>query len=239
MTPPHSTGRRTQTALSPMKEVAWGARPRTVSAAALLGDRLNLGARAGAGSAFSPLLTSINYHTMIQLQLRRELRAEVPLELPPRQKFLLFDEGLRHHPEERRRRQHDLDVVLRWPAMAATGGGRRQPAGLHSRSDASAKGPPLLLLLLVDALATLEVLGLGRLAHSGNVVVAAVRRRPEAVVAVPGAGLAFCKRCSTTWLLEARLGWLGRPRKPLRVYSACRAESRSRSASRLAGSCTS
>ena len=45
---------------------------------------------------------------MIQLQLRRELRAVVPLELPPRQKFLLRDEGLRHHPEERRRRQHDL-----------------------------------------------------------------------------------------------------------------------------------
>ena len=82
---------------------------------------------------------------MRQLQLRRELRAVVPLELPPRQKFLLRDEGLRHHPEERRRRQHDLAVVLRWPAMAATGGGRRHPAGLHSRSDASAEGPPLLL----------------------------------------------------------------------------------------------
>ena len=65
-----------------------------------------------------------------------------------------------------------------------------------------------------DALATLEVLGLGRHAHSVNVVVAAVRRRPEAVVAVPGAGLALCKRRPTTWLLEARLGWLGRPRAP-------------------------
>ena len=161
---------------------------------------------------------------LVSEKLRRELRAVVPLELPPRQKLLLRDEGLRHHPEERRRRQHDLAVVLRWPAMAATGGGRRHPAGLHSRSDASAEGPPLVLLLHVDALATLEVLGLGRLAHSGNVVVAAVRRRPEAVVAVPGAGLAFCKRRPTTWL---RLGWLGgvgleaaglgRPRFPLRV----------------------
>ena len=106
----------------------------------------------------------------------------------PSLKFLLRDEGLRLRPEERRRRQHDLVAVPRKPmvAVAATGGGRRHPAGLHSRSDASAEGPPLLLLLLVDALATLEVLGLGRLAHSGNVVVAAVRRRPEAVVAVPG-----------------------------------------------------
>ena len=50
-------------------------------------------------------------NTMIQLPLRRELRAVVPLELPPRQKFLLRDEGLRLRPEERRRRQHDLAVV--------------------------------------------------------------------------------------------------------------------------------
>ena len=141
----------------------------------------------------------------------------VPLELLPRQELLLRDERLRLRPEERRRRQHDPAAALRRPAKAATGGGRRHPAGLHSRSDASAEGPPLVLLLHVDALATLEVLGLGRLAHSGNVVVAAVRRRPEAVVAVPGAGLAFCKRRPTTWLLEARLGWLGRPRAPLRV----------------------
>ena len=41
MNPPHSTGLRTQTCLDPMKEVAWGARPRTVRAAALLGVRLN------------------------------------------------------------------------------------------------------------------------------------------------------------------------------------------------------
>ena len=41
MTPPRSTVVRTQTALGPVKEVAWGARPRTVTPAALLGDRLN------------------------------------------------------------------------------------------------------------------------------------------------------------------------------------------------------
>ena len=40
MNPPHSTGLRTQTCLDPVKEAAWGARPRTVSAAALLGVRL-------------------------------------------------------------------------------------------------------------------------------------------------------------------------------------------------------
>ena len=40
MNPPHSTGLRTQTCLDPMKEAAWGARPRTVRAAALLGVRL-------------------------------------------------------------------------------------------------------------------------------------------------------------------------------------------------------
>ena len=41
MNPPHSTGLRTQTCLDPVKEAAWGARPRTVSQAALLGVRLN------------------------------------------------------------------------------------------------------------------------------------------------------------------------------------------------------
>ena len=41
MNPPHSTGLRTQTRLDPVKEAAWGVRPRTVSAAALLGVRLN------------------------------------------------------------------------------------------------------------------------------------------------------------------------------------------------------
>ena len=41
MTPPRSTERRTQTGFGPLKETAWGARPRTVSPAALLGDRLN------------------------------------------------------------------------------------------------------------------------------------------------------------------------------------------------------
>ena len=41
MNPPHSTRRRTQTRLDPLKEAAWGARPRTVSQAALLGVRLN------------------------------------------------------------------------------------------------------------------------------------------------------------------------------------------------------
>ena len=99
----------------------------------------------------------------------------VPLELPPRQEFLLRaclrDERLCLRPEERRRRQHDPAAALRRPAKAATGGRRRHTAGLHSRSDASAEGTPLLLLLLVDALKMLEVLGLGRLARSGNVVV--------------------------------------------------------------------
>ena len=41
MTLPHSTRRRTQTRLDPVKEVAWGARPRTVKMAALLSVRLN------------------------------------------------------------------------------------------------------------------------------------------------------------------------------------------------------
>ena len=41
MTSPRSTVVRTQTPLGPMKETAWGARPRTVTPAALLGDRLN------------------------------------------------------------------------------------------------------------------------------------------------------------------------------------------------------
>ena len=41
MTHPRSTVVRTQTTLGPVKEAAWGARPRTVTPAALLGDRLN------------------------------------------------------------------------------------------------------------------------------------------------------------------------------------------------------
>ena len=42
MTHPHSTERRSHPdGLDPVKEVAWGARPRTVTPAALLGDRLN------------------------------------------------------------------------------------------------------------------------------------------------------------------------------------------------------
>ena len=58
MTLPHSTGRRTQAALDPVKEEAWGARPRTVSAAALLGVRLN--SRRPAPTAYSDVILCVS-----------------------------------------------------------------------------------------------------------------------------------------------------------------------------------
>ena len=87
-------------------------------------------------------------------------------------------------------------------------GGGRQPS-LRSSSDASAVGASLLLHLRVVLYHRVEVLGLGRLAHSGDVVVGAARRDPVAALAVPAAGHAACERRPTSWLLEARLGWLG------------------------------
>ena len=158
---------------------------------------------------------------MIQLQLRRELRAVVPLELPPRQKFLLRDEGLRLRLEPSPRRAAQASARSCRSAQKACDGGdwRRapaprwppQPQRCERRGTAAASAPPCRCACYAGS------------ARSWTPCAQRQRRgssrspSSRSVVAVPGAGLAFCKRRPTTWLLEARLGWLGRPRAPLRV----------------------